>query len=73
MEHSLHLTAGHFLSCITPVKPVTAHEGGTDNKNDELSEDDGYCDDSSTITAEALHKLLGLIKQVSPIHHSQLS
>ena len=73
MEHSLHLAAGHFLSCITPAKPVTAHEGGTDNENDKLSEDEDYCDDPSAITAEALRKLLGLIKQVSPIRHSQLS
>jgi hypothetical protein len=73
MEHSLHLAAGHFLSCITPTQRVKTHEGGNDNKDDESSDNDDACDDPSAIATEALRKLLGLINQVSPIACNHLN
>jgi len=73
MEHSLHLAASHFLSCITPTQRVKTYEGGNNNKDDESSDDDDACDDPSAIATEALCKLLGLIKQVSPIARNHLN
>ena len=62
-----------LASLITPTQTGKTYEGGNDNKkDDESSEDNDSCDDCSAITAEALCKLLGVIKQVSPITHNYL-
>jgi hypothetical protein len=67
MEHSLHLGVGHILSHIVPVRTKKTHSAGKVSDDDESTR--GITsDDSSTVTAHALHKLLELIKQVFLIH-----
>src|SRR5260221_12175689 len=68
MEHSLNLGVSHILSRITPVQRGKTHDTENDNEDDdieELSAGDAPSEDS---ISSALHKLLGLIKQVRRIH-----
>ena len=69
MEHSLHLAAGHALSCITPMHTTKKHSAGKDNKEDGSSAGVVASDNGSAIISHALCKLLGLIKQVRVLHH----
>ena len=65
MEHSLHLAAGHVLSCITPVHTRKPHRARNDDGDDDDESVGGATDDeASAVLSHALRKLLGLIKQV---------
>jgi len=66
MEHSLHLGVGHVLSHITPIDPRKTH--GTQNDNSDDNSDDESDSEYGGIISGALHKLLGLIKQVHLFH-----
>ncbi len=68
MEHSLHLAAGHVLSCITLVHTEITRKATNDEENDETSAGSATSDECSAIIATGLRKLLGLIKQVCIIH-----
>ncbi len=75
MEHMLHLAAGHVLSHITPVcTEKTCGARNDDNDDDDNDNDETYAgtassDNCSSIISNAVRKMLGLIKQVSLIHH----
>jgi len=64
MEHSLHLGAGHVLSHIVPVPTRKTNDTRNEDEDDGLSSDDSSTDESGAITPGALHKMMGLIKQV---------
>jgi len=66
MEHSLNLAVGHLLSHVLPVHTASA---ARDNDDDELVEGAPPSDNASTVISHALHKLLGVIKQVRLVYH----
>ncbi len=73
MEHVLHLAAGHVLSHITPVHTEKTrrarNNNNDDNDNNKTYAGTASSDNCSTIISNATCKMLGLIKQVSLIHH----
>ena len=66
MEHSLNLGVTHILSRIAPMRTGKTDGTSNDNDNDESLAGD-TSDDRGDVIAGALHKLIGLIKQVRPI------
>ena len=64
MEHSLHLGAGHVLLHIIPVPTRKTNNTRNEDEDDGLSSDNSSTDESGAITPGALHKMMGLIKQV---------
>jgi len=64
MEHLLHLGAGHVLSHIVPVPTKKTNDTRNEDEDDGLSSDNSSTDESGAITLGALHKMMGLIKQV---------
>jgi len=68
MEHSLHLAVGHVLSHITPMHTEKKHHARKYSEDDKSSPNISASNDGSAIILHALHKLLGLIKQVCVIH-----
>jgi hypothetical protein len=73
MEHALHLAAGHVLSHITPVRTEKTRRARNDDDDDNDNDDEetyagaASSDNCSTVISNAVHKMLGLIKQVSLI------
>lgn len=58
MEHSLHLGAGHIIEQATPGRTKTA------DQEDEPSSGGEDSDGGSCALADALRKVLGLVRQV---------
>jgi hypothetical protein len=73
MEHVLHLAAGHVLSHIAPVRTEKTHGArNNDDNNNNNNDKETYAgaassNNCSTMISNAIHKMLGLIKQVSLI------
>jgi hypothetical protein len=60
MEHSLHLTAKHFVESITPPSRDTCDTSG----GDPASDDDGNEDDEDIESSDSLGKAISFVKQV---------
>jgi hypothetical protein len=61
MEHSVHVSAGHVIGHVTPIRTVKVVDVDQD---DDGSSGDEDSDDGDGIIASASCKVLGLIRQV---------
>jgi hypothetical protein len=63
MEHSLHLTAKHFVQTIAPPSSKTHATSGADSEGEAVSDDDDDEDDGLD-SGDSLAKAIALVKQV---------